>query len=1009
MEQATADENTAADDRGLTAAEVAERVAAGRTNAFTADSSRSVGSIVRANVFTLFNGIVAACFLVLLLLGRWQDALFGVAALSNAVIGCVQEFRAKAALDRLALLNAPLARVRRDGTDAEIAPAEVVRDDVLVLRAGDQVSADAVVVSSSGLQIDESMLTGESDAVDKRPDDEALSGSIVVAGEGAARVVRVGAESYANTFAAEAKRFQLVSSELRTSIDRVLKWVGWGIGPIGLLVLNAQMMVAGGWAEAWQQGTWSQAVVNTIAALTAMIPLGLVLMTSIAFAVGAARLAGQQVLVNELPAVEGLARVDVICLDKTGTLTAGEIRFDAALTLDEQSGWQDALGWYGAAPDANATARCLREPFPVERPIEAARRIAFSSARKWSAVSFSDGPRGTWVLGAPEMVFGDDASDASTPLGAAVTRLASSGRRTLVLAHAPSTQTDDDVSTERLPADLAAVAVLTFVEAVRPDAAEALAFFRAQGVGVRVISGDNPRTVAAIAREVGLEVDEGFDARRLPDDDAEWGALLEQHTVFGRVTPDQKKRMVTALQARGHVVAMTGDGVNDALAIKTADIGIAMNSGAAATKAVARLVLLDGRFSHLPSVVAEGRRVIANIERVSMLFLTKTVYATGLAVLFGALVMEFPFLPRQLSITDGLTIGIPAFFLALLPNAQRYVPGFLRRSLSFAVPAGIVIAVSLTVYTRLAMGLGLSVEQLRTGATIILAIVAIWVLTVLSRPVTRVKVLVIGAMFIALTAIFTVPPLGEFFQLQDPGADGSVLVTLVVVLALAAIEAVRFGHRRFVRRSLAALAPGAAEAPAAGATPGAAVTPSAGAGPGANGTPGANATPGAHADPAAGAAVRDARRRPAVVTAAIVLVYVGGLLNTALGVVVLLARYAVTPDLVLPVSLVGAATVLLGLLTVAGGSALSRGSILARALLTGYLAVLIALQAVAMALTELDPVLVVALVAAVAVIAAVWIPGRARRWFRPTEPAALGTARTETGLRAEARNAPPTA
>ncbi|WZH38437.1 MAG: HAD-IC family P-type ATPase [Microbacterium enclense] len=808
MGQAIADSIDADDIRGLSAAEVAERVASGQTNAYVADTSRSAWNIVRANVFTLFNGIVGACFLVLLLLGRWQDALFGVAALSNAVIGCVQEFRAKAALDRLALLNAPRARVRRDGADAEVAPGEVVRDDLLVLRAGDQVPADAAVVESRGLQIDESMLTGESDAVDKRPGDDALSGSIVVGGEGLARATRVGAESYANTFAGEAKKFQLVSSELRTSIDRVLRWVGWGIGPVGLLVLNAQMMVAGGWVEAFRQGTWSQAVVNTIASLTAMIPLGLVLMTSIAFAVGAARLAGKKVLVNELPAVEGLARVDVICLDKTGTLTAGEIRFDDALMLTERAGWREALGWYGAADDANATARCLREPFPLGAPLATARRIPFSSARKWSAVSFSAGAEGTWVLGAPEMVFGDQAADTATALGAAVTRLASSGRRTLVLAHTAAPLADADVEAERFPDEPVPVAVLTFIEAVRPDAAGALAFFREQGVGVRVISGDNPRTVAAIAREVGLEVDEGYDARRLPEDDVELGKILEEHTVFGRVTPDQKRRMVTALQARGHVVAMTGDGVNDALAIKTADIGIAMNSGAAATKAVARLVLLDGRFSHLPSVVAEGRQVIANIERVSMLFLTKTVYATGLAILFGALVMEFPFLPRQLSITDGLTIGIPAFFLALLPNTQRYVPGFLKRSLTFAIPAGIVIAVSLTVYTRLAMDLGLAVEQLRTGATIILAIVAIWVLTVLSRPVTRVKVLVIGAMFIALTAIFTVPVLGEFFQLRDPGEDGAWLITAVVVIALAAIEVVRFVHRRLVRRLLERELPG---------------------------------------------------------------------------------------------------------------------------------------------------------------------------------------------------------
>ncbi|MFE1664277.1 HAD-IC family P-type ATPase [Microbacterium sp. P02] len=799
-------------DTGLTAADVAERVSAGRTNAFEADSSRSVWTIVRANVFTLFNGIVFACFFVLLVLGRWQDAIFGLAAFANSIIGCVQEFQAKRALDRLALLNAPQARVRRAGSESDILPSEVVQDDVLVLRAGDQVPADARIVRTRALQIDESMLTGESDAVDKRVDDEALSGSVVVAGEGDAQVVRVGADSYANKFANEAKRFSMVNSELRTSINRVLSWVGWGIGPIGLLVFNAQIMVAGGYVTAWESGSWSQAVVNTIASLTAMIPLGLVLMTSIAFAVGAAKLASKQVLVNELPAVEGLARVDVICLDKTGTLTAGDIAFDASHPLSHPAGgWEQVLAWYGSAPDANATAKCLREPFPVARALAVAEYVPFSSARKWSAVSFdasqdaaSAAPAGTWVLGAPEMVFGDDATDTASPLGSVVTRLASTGRRTLVLGRSASALTADDVDAERLPAAVEPVAVLTFREQVRPDAAQTLSYFREQGVGIRIISGDNPRTVAAIAREVGLDVEEGYDARRLPADQAALGEILDTQTVFGRVTPDQKKSMVLALQARGHVVAMTGDGVNDALAIKTADMGIAMNSGAAATKAVARLVLLDGQFSHLPDVVAEGRQVIANIERVSMLFLTKTAYATGLAILFGVLVMEFPFLPRQLSITDGLTIGIPAFFLALLPNTQRYVPGFLRRSLSFAIPAGIIIAIALTLYTRAALSIGVEEPQLRTGATMILAIVGIWVLTVLSRPITRFKGMVIGAMFIALVAVYTIPPATTFFQLVDPGEEAAQLVVVVTVLTIGAIEAVRFVHRRYVRRMMAA-------------------------------------------------------------------------------------------------------------------------------------------------------------------------------------------------------------
>ena len=789
------------EERGLDAAQVAERVADGRVNAFEADSSRSVGTIIRANVFTLFNGIVGGCFLVLLLIGRWQDALFGLAAFANAIIGTVQEFRAKRALDKLALLNAPRARVRRDGEEIEIAPTEVVLDDILVLRAGDQISADAVVVSARGLQIDESMLTGESDAVDKQSGDEALSGSVVVGGEGDARVNRIGADSYANRFQSEAKRFSLVSSELRSSINRVLRWVSWMIGPLGLLVLNAQVMVAGGWGEVLADGRWVQPVVNTIASLTAMIPLGLVLMTSITFAVGAAKLTAKKVLVNELAAVEGLARVDIICLDKTGTLTAGEITFDGAHVLaDTDEGWQDALAWYGASRDANATARCLREPYPVGTVLETVQTIPFSSARKWSAVSFADA--GTWVLGAPEMVFGDTATDPSSPLGSQVVALAARGLRTLVLGYSAHLLTDEETEGERLPKDLRPVVLVTFREQVRPDAAQTLAYFREQGVDVRIISGDNPRTVAAIAREVGLDAADGYDARSLPTDENALADVLESHTVFGRVTPEQKKSIVLALQSRGRTVAMTGDGVNDALAIKTADMGIAMNSGAAATKAVARIVLLDGKFSHLPDVVAEGRQVIANIERVSMLFLTKTVYATGLALLFGLMVLEFPFLPRQLSITDGLTIGIPAFFLALMPNARRYIPGFLRRSLSFAIPAGIVVAITLTGYTLVAQSLGVDEDQLRTGSTLILAVVGIWILSILARPLNRFKVLVVGAMFIALTVLFSVPLAGEFFQLADPGREGAYAVAAFTIGAIFAIELVRVFHVRFVRRTM---------------------------------------------------------------------------------------------------------------------------------------------------------------------------------------------------------------
>ncbi|MCI4656972.1 HAD-IC family P-type ATPase [Cryobacterium zhongshanensis] len=778
---------------GLTAAEVAERVAAGRTNAFVQDTSRSVWSIVRANVLTLFNGIILACFLVLLAIGRWQDALFGFSAIANAIIGTVQEYRAKRALDRLALLNAPHARVLRDGGEQEIDVAAVVMDDTLVLRAGDQVTADAIAAGSRGLQIDESMLTGESDAVDKAPGDRVLSGSVVVAGEGTATVDRVGADSFANSLTAEAKRFSLVASEIRTSLNRVLKWVAWIIGPIALLVLNAQMVAQGGWEEAAAGGAWRDAATATIAAVVAMVPLGLVLMTSITFAVGAVKLARQQVLVQELPAVEGLARVDIICLDKTGTLTQGDIVFDETHPLIPVAGWEGVLAWYGAQHDANATARSLAGRFtdpPSEDPVD---RVPFSSARKWSAVVFGDG---MWVLGGPEMVFpgGESDSPGLRQVAGTARDLAATGRRTLVLAH--GTPTHD----ETVPGDAVPVVLLTFRENIREDAAATLAYFAAQDVGVRIISGDNPHTVAAIAREVGLDAPDGFDARELPTRDEDLLAVLGEHLVFGRVTPDQKKRIVVVLKSAGHTVAMTGDGVNDALAIKEADIGIAMNSGAAATKAVARLVLLDGRFSHLPSVVAEGRQVIANIERVSMLFLTKTAYATFLAITFGILLLPFPFLPRQLSVTDGLTIGIPAFFLALLPNAQRYVPGFLRRSLTFAIPAGVAVTFGLATYSKLAANLQIPEAEIRSGSTLILTIIGLWILVVLSRPVTRFKGLVIGAMMVGLVLMYALPISRSFLQLVDPTLPTAVLVLATSVVCIALIEIVRFAHRRIARR-----------------------------------------------------------------------------------------------------------------------------------------------------------------------------------------------------------------
>ncbi|KRE76137.1 HAD-IC family P-type ATPase [Arthrobacter sp. Soil763] len=805
---------------------MAARLQSGLDNRVPDESSRSLWQIFRANVLTLFNAIVGSSFLVLLLLGRWQDALFGLAAAGNAVIGVVQEFRAKRSLDRLAVLDAPRARVLRDGSIREIATADVVRDDVLVLRAGDQVTADASVLEESGLEADESLLTGESDPVAKDAGAEVLSGSIIVAGHGKARVVRVGAESFASRLTADARRFSLVNSEIRNSLNRVLRWIAWAILPVAAVVINGEIQARGGWHAAVTTGTWTAAAVGVIASVIAMVPLGLVLLTSVAFAVGGLRLAGHKVLIQELAAVEGLARVDVLCMDKTGTLTEGGLRFEDIhqLTPAPAPGWQQALGWFATEPEANATARSLAAAFEDDGGFQSVSYIPFSSSRKWSGVSFGGGSGATptWILGAPEMILGAAArqgggAGANSPArmsGEAppaacleaepgpeqvldqAGELARSGLRTLLLA-ASADGLSASGEDPALPRKLQPVALLTFREQARPDARETLDFFRAEGVELKIISGDDPRTVAAIARHVGLEITDGFDARRLPVDPTELEETMARHTVFGRVTPEQKKDMVAALQRRGHTVAMTGDGVNDALALKTADLGIAMDSAAPATKAVARLVLLDGRFDRLPEVLAEGRRVIANIERVSGLFLSKTAYSIAIAVTFGLLQWPFPFLPRQLSFTDGLTIGIPAFFLALMPNARRYRAGFLRRSLAFSLPAGLIVAASLLVLTAVAALDGPAGNgELRSAAVLTLSIVGLWILAVVSRPLTAGRAAVLAAMCAALIVLYNLPLAQDFFLLSWPPAGLMSAALLAGAGGGLAIEVLAWWHRR---------------------------------------------------------------------------------------------------------------------------------------------------------------------------------------------------------------------
>jgi cation-transporting ATPase E len=657
--------------------------------------------------------------------------------------------------------------VIRDGTSHDIAVNELVADDLVDLRAGDQLVADGVMRDSAGLEADESLLTGESEPVDKRAGDQLLSGSFVVAGSGDYQATGVGAEAYARKLAGQARRFTVVRSELIAGINQILRYVTWALPPVALLLVVSQLHT---------HQTAREGATSTVAALVGMVPQGLVLLTSVAFGAAAVTLARRRVVVQQLPAVEGLARVDVVCLDKTGTLTDGSVAFDRLIRLDDQAPAEAALGALADDEARNATLAAIGQACPPPQGWARGDAVPFSSARKWSAASFAR--HGSWVLGAPEMVL----AGSQDGLLSQAADLAADGRRVLVLAQAPGPLTG-----QALPPSLRAAAFIVLEERLRSDAPDTIAYFTAQGVALKVISGDSPHTVGAVAARAGVpRAGDPVDARDLPEDLGALGALLEERSVFGRVTPHQKESMVKALQARGHTVAMTGDGVNDVLALKLADIGVAMGTGAPATKAVAELVLLDDRFATLPGVVAEGRRVTANIERVANLFITKTVWATLLAVAAGIALMPYPFLPRHLTIIDTLAIGVPGFFLALAPNRRRYVPGFVGRVLRFAGPAGLIVAAATFSAYALARARGLPLTEQRTAATLVALILSLWVLALLAIPLTWRRIALLVAALAAFVLLFPIPAVRTFYALELPhGAIASTL--LIAALGAAAL------------------------------------------------------------------------------------------------------------------------------------------------------------------------------------------------------------------------------
>jgi len=947
---------------GLTSAQVAQRVAEGETNETARRTSRPVSEIIRANVLTRFNAIVGALAAVVLVTGHPQDALFGLVIVANTGIGVVQELRAKRTLDRLAVLGEEPVRVMRDGVETKLRPQDIVQDDLILIGPGDRVMVDGEVTEGPGepgMEVDESLLTGETDPVTKKPGDQVLSGSFVVSGSGAFIATRVGRRSYAARLEEEASVFSLAKSELMAGINRFLRLITWVIVPVAVLLTASQL--------AYANGAFSDAVAGAVAGIITMIPEGLVLLTSVAFAVGVIRLGRRRCLVQELPAIEVLARVDVLCLDKTGTLTEPGMELDQTIELVPGVPVRTVLAsLVGAEERPNATMQAIASgltglptagasaPGPAGQEVPAAGApadgsagkevpaagasagrsagqevtaekpasertpvlagalggdarwrpvhvVPFSSARKWSGAVFADaGPAsGGWVLGAPDVLLppGDPAREQANAKAA-------DGLRVLVLGRADPADVSDSGRRGADGLRVEAAALFVLRQRLRAEAPRTLAYFAEQDVAVKVISGDSAVSVGAIARQLGIGgADHPVDARTLPSgeeevsragdgtaaarngtaaardengtaaarngsaaardengtaaagdgpgtaldgdgDAADHGDLtgrgnatpadaairaksagsdgaaggrdalpeaelaavadaLEGNSIFGRVTPRQKQIFVTALQSRGHTVAMTGDGINDVLALIRADLGVAMGSGSGATRAAAKIVLLDDSFATLPYVVAEGRRVLGNIERVASLFLTKTAYAVllsvatavvGLAAVAELRGLRFPFLPRHLTLISTLTIGVPAFVLAHAPSTQRVAPGFVSRVLRFAIPSGIACAAatfSAYLIARLTPGSNLIAD--RTTAVITLSATALWVLALVARPYTWWRIALVAAMAGGIVLALTIPASRTFFQLRGHdlasdliglGIAAAAGVVLTVFLAL---------------------------------------------------------------------------------------------------------------------------------------------------------------------------------------------------------------------------------
>ena len=743
-------------------------------------SSRSVASIVAGNVLTFFNAIIAVFFVLILSLGLFADALFGVIAIVNSYIGIRQEMKAKEVLDNLALLVAPKAKAIRDGEVSEQRADQVVPGDVILIEPGDQLVADGEMVSSRGLTLDESMLTGEADGVRKRPGQRVLSGSFCIAGSGYYEVDAVRGDSYAEKVAGEARTFRHPPSPLQEEVNQVLKWSTYLMLPLAALLLLTLSARSEPLRDAAQTAT---------AGLITLIPEGLVLLMSVTLAVAAIRLARLDTLVQQMAATESLAAVDTNCIDKTGTLTNGELRLVSleVATRDDAAPAQRALARFAAsAGERNRTLAAIAESYPANGEKVAA-EVPFSSDWKWSGLTLNGRGGGeTYVLGAPDVLAAKGSLELPAGLSRRLQERTREGLRVVAFGRA-SGPLPSDPQVEAPPA-IAPLALVVLEESLRPDARETIAYMREQEMDLKLISGDARATVTAVAAAVGVPEDAGvIEGDELPTDKAALAQAAEGNTVFCRIRPEQKKALVGALSDSGRFTAMIGDGVNDVPALKRARMAVAMGSGSQITKGIADIVLLKDQFSRLPRAVAEGRRIARNIHRLGRLYVTKTVYAAALIAIVAVPGWAFPFLPRHLTIAAFLTIGIPSFVLALAPSDGPLYRGNLLRALAaFAVPAGLACAAgSLVSFFLVDTVFGGSLEEGRTAATTTLVVLGLGFILLLERGPGREHIAIQSymlALVFALGSLYAlalaVEPLREFFELTPLGGGQLFLALL---------------------------------------------------------------------------------------------------------------------------------------------------------------------------------------------------------------------------------------